>query len=229
MAIATTHTQRFPGRRPAAPRRKMGTWKMAYADFLTALMAFFLMLWLVSGVSPDSRSMIADYFTGKDTAAANGPLVEIRQSETFRLYETLRTDESLAAAGNNLQLIQAPDGIRLNLADTDARPLFASESGALTEAGEALTLQLGQAISGLAGPITIEGHTDAFPSLDANRTNWDISSERANAARRILASAGVSTDRVRAVTGLADTRPLNPGEPHLSANRRISILLHSDG
>ena len=137
MAIATTHTQRFPGRRPAAPRRKMGTWKMAYADFLTALMAFFLMLWLVSGVSPDSRSMIADYFTGKDTAAANGPLVEIRQSETFRLYETLRTDESLAAAGNNLQLIQAPDGIRLNLADTDARPLFASESGALTEAGEA--------------------------------------------------------------------------------------------
>ena len=217
MAIATTHTQRFPGRRPAAPRRKMGTWKMAYADFLTALMAFFLMLWLVSGVSPDSRSMIADYFTGKD------------QSETFRLYETLRTDESLAAAGNNLQLIQAPDGIRLNLVDTDARPLFASESGALTEAGEALTLQLGQAISGLAGPITIEGHTDAFPSLDANRTNWDISSERANAARRILASAGVSTDRVRAVTGLADTRPLNPGEPHLSANRRISILLHSDG
>ena len=107
--------------------------------------------------------------------------------------------------------------------------MFASESGALTEAGEALTLQLGQAISGLAGPITIEGHTDAFPSLDANRTNWDISSERANAARRILASAGVSTDRVRAVTGLADTRPLNPGEPHLSANRRISILLHSDG
>ena len=107
--------------------------------------------------------------------------------------------------------------------------MFASESGALTEAGEALTLQLGQAISGLAGPITIEGHTDAFPSLDANRTNWDISSERANAARRILVSAGVSTDRVRAVTGLADTRPLNPGEPHLSANRRISILLHSDG
>ena len=229
MAIATTHTQRFPGRRPAAPRRKMGTWKMAYADFLTALMALFLMLWLVSGVSPDSRSMIADHFTGKDTAAANGPLVEIRQSETFRLYETLRTDESLAAAGNNLQLIQAPDGIRLNLVDTDARPLFASESGALTEAGEALTLQLGQAISSLAGPITIEGHTDAFPSLDANRTNWDISSERANAARRILVSAGVSTDRVRAVTGLAGTRPLNPGEPHLSANRRISILLHSDG
>jgi chemotaxis protein MotB len=229
MAIATTNTQRFPGRRPAAPRRKMGTWKMAYADFLTALMAFFLMLWLVSGVSPDSRSMIADYFTGNDAAAASGPLVEIRQSETFRLYETLRADEALAAAGSNLQLIQAPDGIRLNLVDTDARPLFASESGALTEAGEALTLQLGQAISGLAGPITIEGHTDAFPSLDANRTNWDISSERANAARRILVSAGVSTDRVRAVTGLADTSPLNPGEPHLSANRRISILLHSDG
>jgi chemotaxis protein MotB len=229
MAIATTNLQRFQGRRPAAPRRKVGTWKMAYADFLTALMAFFLMLWLVSGVSPDSRTMIADYFTGKDTATVSGPLVEIRRSETLRLFERLRTDEALSAAGDNLRIVQEVDGIRLNLVDTESRPLFASESGALTEAGAELTRQLGQAISGLASPVTIEGHTDAFPSLAANRTNWDISSERANAARRILVASGVSDDRVRAVTGLADTRPLNPGEPHLSVNRRISILLHSDG
>lgn len=230
MAIATTNLQRFPGRRPGAPRRKMGTWKMAYADFLTALMAFFLMLWLVSGVSPASRAEIADYFTGQTTtAASSGPLVEIHGSETYRLYQTLRSDAALVAAGDSLRLVQEPDGIRLNLVDTNARPLFASESGALTEAGEELTRQLGVAISRLPGVVTIEGHTDAFPALDANRTNWDISSERANAARRILVSAGVSPDRVRAVTGLADTRPLNPGEPHLSANRRISILLHSDG
>lgn len=229
MAIATTNLQRFPGRRPGAPRRKMGTWKMAYADFLTALMAFFLMLWLVSGVSPASRTVIADYFTGNDTAATSGPLVEIRQSEAFRLYETLRTDEAVLAAGNSLQLVQEADGIRINLIDTAARPLFASDSGALTDAGTDLTRQMGQAISALSSPITIEGHTDAFAAHDSNRTNWDISSERANAARRILVAAGVSADRVRAVTGLADTRPLDRGQPHLSANRRISILLHSDG
>ena len=230
MAIATTNLQRFPGRRPGAPRRKMGTWKMAYADFLTALMAFFLMLWLVSGVSPESRTVIADYFTGDNSSAAtSGPLVEIRQTETFRLYETLRTDEALSAAGDNLQLVQEADGIRINLIDTEDRPLFALDSGALTDAGADLTRQLGLAMSGLAEPLTIEGHTDAFATHDSKRTNWDISSERANAARRILVAAGVSPARVRAVTGLADTQPLNPGEPHLSANRRISILLHSDG
>ena len=90
-------------------------------------------------------------------------------------------------------------------------------------------LHADSALGGVPGAITIEGHTDAFPSLIPNRSNWDISSERANAARRVLSNAGISPERVRAVTGLADTQPLKPGEPHLSVNRRISILLDLDG
>ena len=229
MAIATTTQQRFPGRRPGAPRRRMGTWKMAYADFLTALMAFFLVMWLVAGVSPASRTLIADYFTGETSEAGSGPLVDMRPSESARLYNALRKDETLLAAGDSLRLVRETNGVRINLVDSARRPLFASDSGALTETGLTLAHDLGKAISGLTVPLTIEGHTDAFPAGDSNRTNWDISTERATAALRVMTEAGVSADRVRAVTGLADTQPLNPGEPHLSANRRISILLHFDG
>ena len=230
MAIATTTSQRFPGRRPAAPRRKMGTWKMAYADFLTALVAFFLVMWLVSGVSPDSRTAIADFFTGEDTTATqSSTLVDLRPSESARAFHALKSNPALSAAGTSVILTQEANGIRIDLVDGDARPLFDSESGTLTDSGEALTRDLGVALGGMPGAITIEGHTDAFPSLIPNRSNWDISSERANAARRVLSNAGISPERVRAVTGLADTQPLKPGEPHLSVNRRISILLDLDG
>ena len=230
MAIATTTSQRFSGRRPVAPRRKMGTWKMAYADFLTALVAFFLVMWLVSGVSPDSRTMIADFFTGEDTVGTeSSTLVDLRPSETARAFHKLTSNPVLAAASTSLQLTQEAQGVRIDLVDSEARPLFASENGELTDAGAALTRDLGAALSVMAGPVTIEGHTDAFPSAIPNRSNWDISSERANAARRVLVDSGVSPERVRAVTGLAATQPLNPGEPHLSANRRISILIHLDG
>ncbi len=230
MAIATTNPQRFPGRRPGAPRRKMGTWKMAYADFLTALMAFFLLLWLVSGVSPASRAAIADYFTGNARpAAAAGPLVDMRPSEAQRLITRLAAAPALQAAGDSVRIASTADGVRIDLVDSAARPLFASNSDALSEAGTDLTRQVGAVLAPLSAALTIEGHTDAFTPRDSARSNWEISSERANTALRLLVSAGVSPDRVTAVTGLAATRPLNPGEPHLSANRRISILLQIDG
>ena len=121
------------------------------------------------------------------------------------------------------------DGVRINLVDSDAHPLFDTASGRFTEAGTTLATGIGQTLAALPGPLTVEGHTDAFPSADLTRTNWDISSERANNALRLLSAQGVAPERIRAVTGLADTLPLNPGQPHLSANRRVSILLHVDG
>lgn len=201
---------------------------MAYADFLTALMAFFLVMWLVSGVSPEARAQVADYFTG-GSAAVTAQAPDTHDADIQRLYDLLKQDEALRAAGDSIVLAKEADGVRLDLVDTEARPLFDTASGKFTEAGTALAASIGRTLATLATPLTVEGHTDAFPSADPARTNWDISSERANSALRLLSAQGVAADRIRAVTGLAETRPLNPGEPHLSANRRVSILLHVDG
>lgn len=229
MAHATTTMQHHrAGRRPALPARRLGTWKLAYADFLTALMAFFLLLWLVSGVSPNARGEIADFFNNGKTASAS-TLVNIRPSETQRLYSLLSSDAALQSAGDNIVLTRKANGVRIDLIDSEARPLFAMNESGFTPAGAQLMDTVGQRLSALDMPLTIEGHTDAFPSTDSGRSNWDISSERANAARRALTAAGITDSRIRAVTGLAATRPLYAGQPHLPANRRVSILLQVDG
>lgn len=227
MAVATTSRQ-YTGRRPAAPARKFGTWKLAYADFLTALMAFFLLLWLVSGVSQDGRAQIASYFNDKPIAQTGQP-VSATDPVSAGVLADLKSDSVLKAAGRSVVLVTTPDGVRLNLVDSARNPLFDTGSGELTDAGRTLVQAAGHALTTLPYTITIEGHTDAFPSADPARTNWDISAQRASEARRALMAAGINEDRVRAVTGLADTQPLRPGQPHLSENRRISILVHTIG
>lgn len=223
MAYATTQ-RNYAGRMPALPARKLGTWKMAYADFLTALMAFFLLMWLVSGVSPDARAAIAAEFKTKDLAlaSAESPV----PVEADQLFSLLQLSETLKAAGDSVILSVEPDGVRLDLVDTAGRPLFESASGALTQEGEALVAAAGKTLASLPNPLSIEGHTDAFNLATASYSNWELSSDRANEARRLLEAGGVAPDRFQAVTGLADTRPLDPGQPHLAQNRRISLKVH---
>ena len=200
---------------------------MAYADFLTALMAFFLLMWLISGVSPQTRADIAGYFTDRPVQAVTSGTV--RQEDAFNsLLASLRDDDTLAHASGNVRVTENQDGIRIDLVDTAENPLFELGSGTLTASGHALAKAAGQVLAPMAYDLTLEGHTDAFPSTDPNHSNWDLSSERANDARRTLVGAGVSADRLRGVMGLAATQPLNPGQPHLSANRRVSILIHID-
>ncbi|WP_291203831.1 flagellar motor protein MotB [Hyphomonas sp.] len=223
MAYATTHRQ-LAGRMPAPPARKMGTWKMAYADFLTALMAFFLLMWMVSGVSPDARAAIAAEFKTKETVLASAaPVVPTEAAELFSL---LQLSESLKGAGESVILSAEPDGVRLDLVDTAGRPLFESASGALTAEGAKLVAAAATTLEPLANPVSIEGHTDAFSLAQAGYSNWDLSSDRANEARRLLEAGGVAGARFQAVTGLADTKPLEPGQPHLAQNRRISLKVH---
>lgn len=222
MAYATTHRQ-LAGRMPAPPARKMGTWKMAYADFLTALMAFFLLMWLVSGVSPDARAAIAGEFKTRETALAAAPLPS---SETADLFSLLQLSESLKGAGESVILSMEPDGVRLDLVDTAGRPLFESASGALTAEGAKLVSAAAATLAPLSNAVSIEGHTDAFSLASTGYSNWDLSSDRANEARRLLEAGGVAGARFQAVTGLADTQPLEPGQPHLAQNRRISLKVH---
>ena len=225
MAHARTARQ-FTGRMPVLPARKMGTWKMAYADFLTALMAFFLLMWLVGGVSPDARAAIAQQFRIRPAAPAS-PVPPV-PAEAGDLFSHLQLSETLKAAGQSVILTAQPDGIRLDLVDTDGRALFESASGSLTTEGAVLVNAAAQVLAPLSNRLSIEGHTDAFSLTAAGYSNWDLSSDRANQARRILEAGGVATARLIAVSGLSDTRPLYPGQPHLAQNRRISLKIHLD-
>ena len=206
------------------PTRKTGTWKLAYADFLTALVAFFMLMWLVSGVSKEDRAVIASEFTGKPASAS--ALADTAPSEAARLLATLQFSESLKAAGDSVRLSADARGVRIELVDTADRPLFETGSGALTETGAALIRAAGASLATLPHTVSIEGHTDAFSMAGATTSNWELSSARANEARRALEAAGLSTDRIVGVTGYADTRPLSAGQPHLAANRRISLQVH---
>lgn len=226
MAYAT-YSQRQRGRTPRAPARKMGTWKMAYADFLTALMAFFLLMWLINGVTPEDRANMADYFTGQGDETAS--VTTLPKPDIAALARLISADRQLMAAGTSVTVLATPTDIRINLIDSSSRPLFGTGEDVLTRSGTELTAAAARAIAPFGFPIAIEGHTDAFPSTRGHYSNWELSADRANSARRILTGNGVDESRIRAVTGLAATAPLNPGEPHLSANRRISIVLDITG
>ena len=216
---------------PVAPVRKTGTWKMAYADFLTALMAFFLLMWLVSGVSAEGRSEIADYFHNRTPVPAAPAVVAAQSglSEADRVFAALSENPDLVAAGDSIILTRDASGLRIDLVDTAERPLFDRADGRFTPEGLDLARKTALAITATDSSITLEGHTDAFPSLTPGYSNWELSSDRANEARRVFEAAGFAPDRIRGVMGLADTRPLLQGQPHLPVNRRVSILVQFEG
>lgn len=202
---------------PAASARKLGTWKLAYADFLTALCAFFLIMWIIQGVSKDERHALAQQFGAVDSSATT--------STSRAIAESLRANADLAAFGSSVTIIEDPNFIRIELSDMTARPLFETGDGQMNATGAQLTRIAGRAIAALQLSVRIEGHTDSHPSLTAGYSNWELSSDRANSARRLLIDAGVDEGRIQGVTGLAQTRPLIQNDPENAANRRISIVL----
>jgi chemotaxis protein MotB len=222
MAIAYS-SRRIKGRRPAASARKMGTWKLAYADFLTALCAFFLIMWIVHGVSAGGREALAEQFgANKISTMADDPALE---NQAHAIADSLRSDPALAAYGSSVTITEDPNLIRIDLSDMAERPLFETGEGRLNPTGEHLTRLTGQAISLFDVPVLIEGHTDAHPSLTEGYSNWELSADRANSARRLIVDAGVDETRIQGVAGLANTRPLMESAPEDAANRRISIVL----
>ncbi|MEL6725446.1 MAG: flagellar motor protein MotB [Pseudomonadota bacterium] len=222
MAIAYS-SRRNKGRMPAASARRMGTWKLAYADFLTALCAFFLIMWIIHGVSAGERENIAHQFgaTAK-TESAHAPEL---QSDVLRIADELRADAALLAYGSSVTITAEANLVRIDLSDMAARPLFETGDGRLNPTGEHLTRLAGRAIALIDLPVKIEGHTDSHPSLTAGYSNWELSADRANSARRLLVEEGVLDARIQSVAGLAHTRPLLENKPEDGANRRISIVL----
>lgn len=216
-------SRRVKGRTPSASARRLGTWKLAYADFLTALCAFFLVMWIVHGVTAGERQALAQQFGSKAEPidlAAHDPVLQAKS-----IAQMLRDDPTLETFGSSVTITAEPNQVRIDLSDMTERPLFENGDGSLNATGAQLTRLTGQAIAYLSFPVMIEGHTDSNPSLTMGYSNWELSSDRANSARRLLIEAGVSEDRIKSVAGLADTRPLLQNAPQDGVNRRISIVL----
>jgi chemotaxis protein MotB len=325
-----------------------GAWKVAYADFVTAMMAFFLLMWLLNVTTDEQRAGLADYFApmnvlgrsqtgtgapfggntphqsaqmtqdagaitlqrgpipvlpdvetedesetparpiffragpeGEDeendprrvrTARADAPPgeqdprarraehaphgdrdgpgqgtdarqlsdAELRAEHARReraafeqtaeeIRRAIAADPALAELGRQLLIEQAPEGLRIQLIDAERQPMFTLGGAAPNERARLLIARVAQATARLPNQVAITGHTDATPFRgNSDRSNWDLSAERANATRRLLAEAGLPEARIRSVAGYAERQPLLPDQPAAAANRRVAITLLRD-
>jgi chemotaxis protein MotB len=332
-----------------------GAWKVAYADFVTAMMTFFLLMWLINATTEAQRKGLADYFSplnsmarapsgsgapfGGQTPFAEGTLVsnqgqatvlpgrlpappdqpadaelsrtagesdpadssnrrsndpvqsqgnaktqvdadgekapgggvaatqaptpsrseflanagagtlprpdpaaldtgalraELAKRERAELAQTARqireavaADPELAAVARQLAIDVTAEGLRIQVLDDDHQPMFASGAAAPNERARAVLRKIAPALSKLPQPLEMTGHTDASQYKGTERSNWDLSSERANATRRLLTEWGLPEGRYRSVSGRADHELLLPADPLAAPNRRITILLLS--
>ena len=230
-----------------------GSWKVAYADFVTAMMAFFLLMWLISAASPKQKDHLAGYFkefslfesgvsdtpgTSKDTppehqSATIGDSPNTKESEVV-------TDEQIADMLNEHIKNKLKDlsdqitveifdqGVRIEALNKENKPLSDSGSSTPTPVGQKIMSELAIAIKDLKNKISIEGHTDAVKYSGDKYTNWELSTDRASMARKILNQNGVNPDRIERVSGYAYSKPLKGVDPYDPKNRRISILLFND-
>ncbi|MFO1216893.1 MAG: flagellar motor protein MotB [Burkholderiaceae bacterium] len=252
-----------------------GAWKIAYADFVTAMMAFFLLMWLLGSTTEGDKKGIADYFQsplkvalmggsgsgdsssvvkggGKDLTRSTG---QVKQGEveapprTFnlqalkqeqiraeaarlralqdRLEDELRNNPGLAPYSSQIRLDMTRDGLRIQIVDELNRAMFDSGSAVVKPHMQALLHAIGSVLAEVPNRLTLEGHTDAAPFSGGERgySNWELSSDRANASRRELVAGGLTEDRVLRVQGLAASQLINREQPTDPGNRRISIVV----
>lgn len=264
-----------------------GAWKVAYADFVTAMMAFFLLMWLINTTSPEQKRGIADYFAPAsvsrstqgsdgllggsafqkdgarasgtnrqidaeltpenlrsqgggdadgeqagqiDTATAASALASRREGAEFAsaeasLRQALQDLPEFAELSKHLIMDQTPEGLRIQLVDQEGRAMFQGSSAEPLPRTRQLLEAVAKVVDALPNRISISGHTDATLPSASGYTNWDLSSNRANAARRILEAQGIESGRIYQVVGKASSEPLYPDDPEQPANRRISIVL----
>ena len=262
-----------------------GAWKVAYADFVTAMMAFFLLMWLLASADAGEKAEVASYFkrplsaivtsggsaSGGDRVVATsdaggtqgGVLVTGSDRETDEigpdgLSEASLSDEALEAAQleslqhefqalaetnplfseyeDQLRFDVTEAGLQIQIVDDLRRPMFGSGSAALAPHTQALLAEIARELDGLPNRISVAGHTDATPYSGGQRpgsqrgySNWELSADRANAARRTLVAGGVAEDKVARVEGFASSQLLNAEHPTSPENRRITIVLLKAG
>ena len=229
-----------------------GSWKVAYADFVTAMMAFFMVMWIL-GMDEKTRQAVEGYFTNpvgykKGYGSGSSPLAN--GSTPARVAETQvkviihraeakafdkaaeRIKGKLESAKGSLgsakfEVTVSEEGLRIELIEDGPGDTFFPSGSASVKSGlrDGIRIITSELVP-LHNAVIVEGHTDATRySTKTGYTNWELSADRANAARRILEEAGLAPARIREVRGLSDTRPRIPADPFAAQNRRISLLL----
>jgi len=252
-----------------------GAWKIAYADFVTAMMAFFLLMWLLGSTTKGDLNGIADYFktplkvalaggsgsgdsssviqgggldlTRLDGQIKRGEIEERRRTVNLKAAEAERARQetaqlkallgrveaaidaapSLRSFKRQLLLDITTEGLRVQIVDEQNRPMFASGSARLQPYTREILHEIGRVLNDVPNRISVSGHTDATPYASGERaySNWELSADRANAARRELLSGGMQENRILRVVGLAAAVGLDRGNPLNPINRRISIIV----
>jgi chemotaxis protein MotB len=214
-----------------------GAWKVAYADFVTAMMALFIVLWLLNSNGKVKRA-VAGYFNDprsehKETGAQNAGDAEnlpVDKQNVEKLKERIQKaildQKDLEKLAKQVEVTITPEGLRIELIEGKNSTFFQSGSAKLSTTGQELLGMLAGQLKTLPNHLLLEGHTDAQPySADAMYTNWELSADRANAARRVLQEDGVGMSQISQVRGYADQLLRVKADPLDPTNRRISLIV----
>ncbi len=227
-----------------------GAWKVAYADFATAMMAFFLLLWILNSASKEKKEAVANFFRSDgpfriQSVSVGGGVVQggagvmndvsklaVKQIDRAlekarrELQKKLEESPELKDLKGQVTLKLGPEGLVIDIHEEAQHELFAVGSARPSPSFEQLLELIATTLGPLANPIQIEGHTDARPYVTATGySNWELSSDRANASRRFLEGHGVQAARFASVVGRADRQLAAPGDPWATVNRRITVTL----
>jgi chemotaxis protein MotB len=207
---------------------------------VTAMMALFIVLWLLSA-SEKVQKAVGGYFqdpTGKGrqtgtTTAGIGETLTVNRKDLQdlkeKLEQVLKQIPQLQRLENQIRMTITAEGLRIDLLETERGLFFDKGNPKPSEAGTELIQVLASELVKLPNKVAIEGHTDSTPYGRAEYSNWELSSDRANAARRILVQNGLNADRISQVRGFADQRLLLKNDPKNPSNRRISIIVRNEG
>jgi chemotaxis protein MotB len=261
-----------------------GSWKVAFADFATAMMAFFLLMWLMEATTEEQKGAISEYFNNPSNVQGSSPVpsptplqgpggastsmiklgggMELHreaaapvaaapptpgtQTQTRAdddgaqdekldnerlaglledLHKAIDERESLAKFKDQILLDVTPEGVRIQIVDHERRSMFPLGSARLEDFSSDILKELAHIVSGVPNRISISGHTDKRAYVAVNYTNWELSADRANAARRALLNGGLAPEKIGRVVGLASSVLLDPSAPESPVNRRISIVV----
>jgi chemotaxis protein MotB len=252
-----------------------GAWKIAYADFVTAMMAFFLLMWLLGSTTKGDLRGIADYFntplqvamgggsgSGDSSSVLRGGGEDLtrtvgqvkrgsnesdRRSYTVkamaadmqriadeeakltkkRLEQSLERNPRLRDVKSQVKMDVTSDGLRIQIVDDKNRPMFDSGSTVVKPYMRDLLGEIAKVLNDVDSKITLSGHTDSSPFSGGDRgySNWELSTDRANASRRELVAGGIAENKILRVVGLAAMVPYEPANPDAPINRRISIVV----
>lgn len=214
-----------------------GAWKVAYADFVTAMMALFIVLWLLN-TNKKIQEAVGGYFKdptgtskkiGSNMAGAGENFVLTHDNMPKlkdQLQMAIRQVTDFEKMKNHIEMTITSEGLRIELSESASGTFFDSGSPTLNKDGRDLLITLAQELGKMPNKLSIEGHTDAQPySPSATYTNWELSADRANAARRVMQANGIRADQVMQIRGFADQRLRKPEAPLDPANRRISVIV----